>query len=337
MSLDATLEAQLAEPTPQLVEAVGRLEGDVIVLGASGKMGPSLVGLLGRADRQARVERKIIAVARFTAEPSHRAFHDPRVRAISADLLDPTQVTALPDAPNVVFMVGQKFGTGADPGRTWALNAFLPGVIAHRYRRSRIVAFSTGNVYPLWPVGSDGPTETSPLEPIGEYAQSTLARERVLSFWSVRKGLPMALLRLNYAIEPRYGVLRDVADQVRAGRPIDLSMGAVNVIWQRDANAIALMAFGHLAVPPFVVNVTGPKVSVREIAERFGRRWGVAPRFTGTEAPTALLSNAGLANQLFGPPPTSLDVMVDLVASWIEAGGGSLGKPTHFAERAGYF
>jgi nucleoside-diphosphate-sugar epimerase len=235
-------------------------------------------------------------------------------------------------------MVGQKFGTDADPGRTWALNAFLPGVVAHRYRRSRIVAFSTGNVYPLWPITSEGPTESESVAPIGEYAQSALARERVLGFWSVRKGLPMAILRVNYAIEPRYGVLRDIADRVREGRAVDLAMGRVNVVWQRDANAIALRALGHAGSPPLVLNLTGrPALGVRRLAEEFGQRFRVTPLFSGVEAETALLSNAARCEELFGPPETGIGEMIDRVAAWVESGGRSLGKPTHFETRDGKF
>ncbi len=233
-------------------------------------------------------------------------------------------------------MVGQKFGTTGDAAGTWATNVLAAGFAAERFAASRIVAFSTGNVYPLTPVGSGGPVESDPLGPVGEYAQSALGRERVLESCSRRHGTRMAILRLNYAVEPRYGVLRDIADRVRAAQPVDLAMGRVNVIWQRDANAVALRSFPHCATPPFVLNVTGAAVSVRDLAERFGARFGIAPRFAGSERDTALLSNASRCRVLFGEG-LPLDAMVEQVAAWVEAGGRALGKPTRFEEREGRF
>ncbi len=338
MDRKAELNLALSAPTGSLVEALGRLPGDVVVLGAGGKMGPSLVSLLCRANAEAGSGRRVTAVARWTDPTARAALESTGAALISADLFEPGAVARLPDAPNVIFMVGQKFGTGHDAARTWAVNAYLPGLIAARYPGSRIAVFSTGNVYPFWPTTSAGPTETDPTEPVGEYGQSALGRERVFAFFSERNQTPVAVLRINYAIEPRYGVLRDIADRVRAGVPVDLQMGHVNVIWQRDANAIAIQALAHAGSPPFVVNVTGrPAVSVRGIAEAFGRRWQIDPLFTGTEQPTALLSNAAKSERLFGPAPTSLDQMIDSVANWIETGGRSLTKPTHFGEREGRF
>ncbi len=335
---EAELEELLSRPTPSLVTAFGRVHGDLLILGAGGKMGPSLARLARRASDAAGTVRRIVAVARFSAPGLRESLEAAAVETIAADLFDPAQREALPDCPNVIYMVGQKFGTRDDQPRTWAVNGWLPGAVAQRLPSSRIVAFSTGNVYPLWPTDGAGPDERVAPDPVGEYAQSALARERVLEFFSRREGTPMALLRLNYAIEPRYGVLHDIGQRVFRGEEVDLAMGAVNVIWQRDANAIALMALAHTASPPLVLNVTGrPAVRVRDLAATFAARFGRAPRFRGAEAATALLSDASAAEVLFGPPPTTLETMVELVAGWIAGGGRSLGKPTHFEERGGAF
>jgi nucleoside-diphosphate-sugar epimerase len=335
---DAALDDLLSEPTDALIASFRRLAGDILILGAGGKMGPSLARLAVRATRQAGVTRRVIAVSRFGTPGLQQALNEAGAETVALDLSDADAREHLPACPNVVYMVGQKFGTSGDAARTWALNAWLPGVVAERFRGARMVAFSTGNVYPLWPVDRAGPDETVPPAPVGEYAQSALARERVLQYFSERFATPMALLRLNYAVELRYGVLRDVADRVFAGEPVNLTMGYVNVIWQRDANAVALMALAHAASPPLVLNVTGrPAVAVRRLAEAFGRRFDRPPRFTGAEATTALLSDASRCEEMFGPPAMALETMIDLVASWVMAGGRSLGKPTHFQERSGAF
>ena len=334
---EAALEEQLAAPTPALVRAMGGLDGDIVVLGAGGKMGPSLARLAVRASEAAGAKRHVFAVSRFRDEALRARLDDWGVRTIACDLLDADAVANLPDAPHVVYMVGQKFGTTGDGATTWALNTVAPAVAAERYRRSRIVAFSTGNVYPLWTADSQGPTEDDLVGPVGEYAWSALARERVLTWHSTKHGTPMVILRLNYAVEPRYGVLRDIADRVHAGLPVDLTMGAVNVIWQRDANAVALMALACAASPPLVLNVTGPRHSVRWIAEEFGRRFVKPVVFQGAEASTALLSDASRAWELFGQPEAGIDEMIDRVAEWVTGGGRSLGKPTHFEEREGKF
>ncbi|HEY4100813.1 MAG TPA: NAD(P)-dependent oxidoreductase [Gemmatimonadales bacterium] len=335
---EADLEEILSDPTPDLVSDLRQVDGDIIVLGAGGKMGPSLVRLARRATQDAATPRRVVAVSRFS-DPSTRAALDASgAETISCDLFDADAVAALPDAPNVVYMAGRKFGTRDNAAATWATNAYLPGVIADRYRQSRIVAFSTGNVYPLHPAPGPGPTERDPVAPVGDYAVAALARERVFEFFSERHRTPMAIARLNYAIEPRYGVLRDIADAVRGRRPIDLAMGYVNLIWQRDANAVALRLLRQCAVPPLMLNVTGAVVlSVRELAEAFGRRFDVAPRFTGDEAATALLSDASESVRLFGAPPVGISEMIEHVAEWMAAGGRSLGRPTHFTEREGTF
>jgi len=314
------------------------LAGDLLVLGVSGKMGPSLARLAQRASAEAGVSRRVIGVARFSVPGSRDALERSGIETVAGDLLERDALARLPDAPNVVYMAGQKFGTSDDQPRTWATNVLAASLAAERFAGSRIVAFSTGNVYPLAAVSSGGPRESDPVGPVGEYAQSALGRERVLEYWSRRHGTPMAILRLNYAVEPRYGVLRDLADRLVRGEAIELAMGHVNIIWQRDANAIALRAMAHAASPPLVLNVTGPAtVAVRDLAVRLGKSLGVVPRFTGREADTALLSNAARCTELFGAPPAAPFEMVSLVAEWVKAGGHGLGKPTHFQEREGRF
>jgi nucleoside-diphosphate-sugar epimerase len=338
MADEPALEELLSRPTPPVVEAMAALSGDVLVLGAAGKMGPSLCRLAMRAADAAGLRARVTAVARFSDPAIRAALEAEGVHTLSCDLFERSQVQSLPESPNIVYMVGQKFGTTGDESRTWAINAYLPAVVAERFPQSRIVAFSTGNVYPLVPADSTGPTEADAVGPVGEYAQSTLARERVFEFFSRKNGTPVVILRLNYAVEPRYGVLRDVADKVRNRRPVDVTMGWVNLIWQRDANAIALRSFAHAGAPPFVLNVTGtPAISVRWLAEQLGRRFGVAPRFEGTESETALLSDASCAERLFGTPEVGIDEMISRVAEWVEQGGRSLGKPTHFEMREGRF
>ncbi|HET9512480.1 MAG TPA: NAD(P)-dependent oxidoreductase [Gemmatimonadales bacterium] len=333
-----SLDEELSRPTPALLHDLRSLEGPLIILGAGGKMGPTLARMARRSLAQLGLSHEVIAVSRFSDGTVRSALEEQGVRTVACDLFERAAVHALPDAPDVVYMVGQKFGTSEDAGRTWAANAYVPGVVAERYRGSRIVAFSTGNVYPLTPVAGEGPDEATTPGPVGEYAQSALARERVLEFFSRRHQTRMAILRLNYAVEPRYGVLRDLADQVQAGVPVDVAMGWVNVIWQRDANEIALRCLGRCQTPPFILNVTGrPALRVRWLAEQFARRFGVDARFRGEEAATALLSNARLLEQLFGPPPTGVDEMIDRVAEWVKTGGESLGKPTHFEMREGRY
>lgn len=334
---EAELENLLSEPTSRLVEALRHIEGDLLILGAGGKMGPSLARLSVRASRESGRPRRVIAAARFSNAFLPAELRSAGVETAQCDLFDPADVAGLPDVDNVVYMVGQKFGTTGESDRTWAVNAYLPGVVATRFPRARIVAFSTGNVYPLWPMHSAGPTEVDATGPVGDYAMSALVRERVFEHFSRRNGTAMVLLRLNYAVEPRYGVVRDIADRVWRREPVDVSMGRVNLIWQRDANAVALESLAHCESPPVVLNLTGRAVAVRSIATELGRRWGIEPRFINTEANTALLSNAAECERRFGPPPVALDVMLGRVAEWVEQGGRSLGKPTHFETRDGAF
>lgn len=332
------LELRLSEPTPAVMEALRAVPGDIIVLGAAGKMGPSLARMARRALDALRRTDRVIAVSRFSSTDAEHRLRAANVDTIRCDLTDRDAVARLPDAPNVVFMAGQKFGTSGSPAATWVMNTIVPYHAAERFAGSRIVAFSTGNVYPLVPAGSGGAPEELAAAPVGEYAASCLGRERVLEFHSARQGTRVAIVRLNYAVDLRYGVLVDVARRVWRGEPVDVTMGWVNVIWQGDANARALQCLAHAASPPLVVNVTGgDTLSIRAAAQRFGELFGRPPVITGEEAPDALLSDASRSMELFGPPSVSTGQLILWVADWIQRGGPVLDKPTHFEEREGRF
>jgi hypothetical protein len=332
------LEELLSEPTPGVIDTLTRLDGDLILLGVGGKMGPTLARMARRASDAAGVRRRIIGVTRFSADGLEEQLHAQGIETVRCNLLDQEQLNRLPDAPNVVFMAGMKFGSTGQEALTWAMNSYLPGIVARKYRHSRIVAFSTGNVYGLTPVHLGGSREDGMLNPVGEYAMSCVGRERIFEHFSRSLGIPLALLRLNYATEMRYGVLVDLAEQVQAGRPIDLAMGHLNAIWQADASAMALCAFAHVSSPPFVVNIAGPELlSVRHVAEEFGRLLGRPVCFQGTEAGDALLSNGQQGHRLFGYPRVGAGQMIRWIADWIGRGGPTLGKPTHFEDREGRF
>ncbi|MGA9838090.1 MAG: NAD(P)-dependent oxidoreductase [Gemmatimonadaceae bacterium] len=336
---EAELDARLAEPRDETVAALGAVPGDVIVLGAGGKMGPTLARMALTAARRAdgARPRRIIAASRFSSPAAERALQAAGVLTVRCDLLDRDAVGALPDAPNVVFMAGQKFGTAEEPARTWMMNVVAPALSVERYKTARIVVLSTGNVYPLSPVAGGGARETDFTAPVGEYAWSCLGRERVFEH-AAALGTRVAVMRLNYAIALRYGVLTDLALRIWHGQPISLAMGAVNVIWQGDANRAALELLPTAATPPFVVNVTGRETcAVRALAEQLGARLGRTPQFTGREAPDALLSNTGRMARTLAPPTMSLDTMLDWVAEWVRAQRPVLGKPTHFDVRDGAF
>ena len=340
-SHEAALEEMLSRPHASTVDVFRTLPGDVIVLGAGGKMGPSLARMARRAATEAdgtADRRRVLAVSRFPDAATATALEEAGVATIRCDLLDRTAVDSLPGAPNVVFMAGQKFGTGGAPAATWAMNTLVPAYCAHRYADARIVAFSTGNVYPLVPVTGPGARESDAPSPVGEYAASCLGRERMFEHASARSGTPVAIIRLNYAVDLRYGVLVDIATRVRAREPIDLTMGHVNVVWQGDANRVALESLARAAAPPYVLNVTGAAhLSVRSLAERFGAAFGVAPTFTGHEAPDALLSDTSRLAADFGALEVDTDTLTEWVAAWIASGGPLLGKPTKFERRDGRF
>jgi nucleoside-diphosphate-sugar epimerase len=338
LTTESELEERLSAPSDADIACCRRLGGDVLILGAAGKMGPSLARRIVRAMAAAGVHHRVIAASRFSSPATKGAIEDGGATALAVDLLDPASVEALPDCPNVLFLAGRKFGSTDNSSLTWATNTIIPANVARRFPASRIVGFSTGNVYPFVPVSSPGCTEDDSTAPRGEYAQSCLGRERVFEYYSRRHGTPALVFRLNYAVDLRYGVLVDIAQAVKHGRPVDVSVSHFNVIWQGDANSYALRALEGCASPPRVLNVTGPDtLAVRDVAEYFGRRFGVAPRYCGTPSGDALLSDAGECHRWLGTPAVSAGELIDGVARWIEIGGPTLGKPTHFESRAGRF
>lgn len=334
---EVDLEERLSRPTSPVIELLSRLSGDYLFLGVGGKLGPSLARMARRAlDRVGKRDR-VIGVSRFLAG-GEAALEAHGIETVRCDLLDEDSVRRLPEAANIVFMAGRKFGSTEDAAATWAMNTYLPAAVALRFRASRILAFSTGNVYGLSAATAGGSREGDPLEPVGEYAMSALGRERVFEYFSRALPVPVALVRLNYACDLRYGVPVDLARQILAAQPVDLTMGYFNTIWQQDANAQALCALEHAATPPFVVNVTGPeRLSVRDVALRLGQLLHKGVQFAGSEAQTALVSNTERAMRLFGPPDVSAAQLIEWVAHWTSTGGRLLDKPTHFESRSGAF
>jgi nucleoside-diphosphate-sugar epimerase len=332
------LEELLSAPSVAAVDAMRRLDGDLVVLGVAGKMGPTLTRMARRALDAAGVSSRVIGVSRFSSPAQQDALEQHGVETIRCDLLDEDALARLPDAPNVIFMAGRKFGSTGDESLTWAMNAHLPALVCRRYRRSRIVAFSTGNVYGLTPTGHGGSREEDPPEPVGEYAMSCLGRERLFEYFSRAHGTPVAILRLNYASEMRYGVLVDLARRVLRREPIDLTMGYFNVIWQADANAMALVALAHTSSPPLIVNLAGAEeLSVRAACMELARLLNVDVTFTGRAAGDALLSNGTRGWALLGAPRVDAARLLAWTADWVQRGGESLDKPTHFESRAGRF
>lgn len=329
---------QLLKPSAALIDDIARLKGDLMILGVGGKMGPGLAIAAKQAAEQAGIKKRVIGVARFTEPGLAESLNRQGIETISADLLDRVQLQSLPEIKNVIYLAGTKFGTQGNEPYTWAMNVHLPGLVAEKFRQSRIVVFSTGNVYPLLPVVQGGASEHQSPGPVGEYAQSCLGRERIFQYFSQVHQTPVLIFRLNYANDVRYGVLMEIAKSVKTNKPIDLNMGNVNVIWQGDANEMAIRSLHHCTKPAKLLNVTGPETaSVRWIAEEFGRRWNQVPQFTGEEQATALLNNAAEAFRLFGYPRVSLKMMMELVADWMDEGGKTINKETHFQERKGNF
>ena len=338
VNTEGELDEILSRPTPETVEALRRLEGDFVILGVGGKIGPTLARLVMRASVEADVIKRVIGVSRFSSPEVRESLGRVGVETIPCDLLDDEAMDALPEASNIIFMVGRKFGTEEDKPLTWAVNTYLPALVAGKFRDSRIVVFSTGNVYPLVPLSSGGATESTPLEPVGEYAQSCLGRERVFEYFSRRYGFKALFLRLNYAIDLRYGVLLDVAQNVFNSRPVDLQTGYVNVIWQGDVNNLAVQALNLCGNPPQALNVTGPEtVSIRWLAEQFGRLFNKDPVFKDKEMETAFLSNASKCHSALGYPKVTLNQMIHWVAHWVSTAGPTWNKPTHFEVREGKF
>jgi nucleoside-diphosphate-sugar epimerase len=293
--------------------------------------------MLVRAVREAGTGQTVCGVSRFSDPSTMKQLESDGIRCISCDLLDPNQTGALPIVPNVIYMAGRKFGKVGTDYLYWAINAVAPANAARHFRDSRIVMFSTGSIYDLWPADSEGPSESDSFLTVGEYANSCMARERIFEYYSRENGTGVLQYRLNYAIDLRYGVLFEIGRQVFAGEPVSLEMGYANVIWQGDAANVAIRCLEHTGSPPAILNVTGGKVRIRDIARRFGELFGKEPHFRGAESQTALLSNAAKMRSLFGEPPTSVDQMIHWIAEWVEHGGRSLGKPTHFQTRDGQF
>jgi nucleoside-diphosphate-sugar epimerase len=336
---DREIEQSLSEPTPGAVDAVARLDGDHMVLGASGKMGVTLAVMIRRAlDAAGKRGTSVTGVARFRDPAARAALETFGVETLQCDLLDYDSVMALPAASNVQYLSGQKFGTDGAPEETWIQNTVVPSNVARRFRDSRIVVFSTGCVYPLSPIDGKGAGEGMALGFLGEYATTCIGRERVFSYYSQKLGIKALLFRLNYSVEFRYGVLADIGDKVRRGKPVDLTVSVANVIWQRDACARAVQSLLHVESPPRILNVTGAeKLEIRAIASRFGAIFGREPAFQGTPQPAVWHSDAGQSMKLFGRTLVPVDTMIEGVGRYLAAGGRLLGKPTHFEVVDGKF
>ncbi len=332
------LEQLLSTPSPRAIETLAAIEGDVLILGVGGKMGPTLARMAKRMSLQAGVTRRVIGASRFSDSALRQRLESWDVETIAADLLDEASVEALPDVPNVIFMTGMKFGASRNPAMTWAMNCYAPALVCRKFRHSRIVAFSSGNVYPLVALDSGGSKETDEPGPIGEYAITVLGRERTFQYFGDRYQIPTALLRLNYASEMRYGVLYDIGQDVFQERPVEVSTPMFNVIWQADANAMTIAALAHTAVPARIINIAGPEfLRVRDVAEQFGRLMNKPVRLTGQEGATAYLNNGTEGHRLLGGVTVDAATMIRWTADWIQRGGASLGKPTHFQVRSGKF
>lgn len=332
------LEDLLSLPSEEVVSLMGKLDGDIILLGAGGKIGPSLAHMIRRASDLAGKNRRVIGVVRQPRPELEANFARWGIELRTCNLLDPRELAQLPDAPNVFYLAAMKFGTTGQEATTWAINTFLPGLVCQRYPFSRIVAYSTGNVYPLVRPESGGSKETDPPDPIGQYAMSCLGREQIFTYFSQQNNTPVALLRLNYANEMRYGTLVDLAQLVLAERTVDLSMAYFNAIWQGDANLMAVRALAYTSVPPRIFNIAGPKIlAVREVAEQFGRLFGKQVRFGSTEGPDALLNDARGSYPFLGEPMVPEEKLMSWIADWLLRGGPTLRKPTMFQVRDGKF
>jgi nucleoside-diphosphate-sugar epimerase len=332
------LEELLSIPSNETVEMIRRISGDFIFLGVGGKIGKSLATMAKRACDEAGVKKRIIGVSKFEKVEQRRSLEKSGIETIAGDLLDVKFTDSLPKVDNVFYLAGVKFGSVDNLSLTWAVNTYLPAIVVESFKQSKIVAFSTGCVYPLVPVDSGGSRETDPPEAYGEYAQSCLGRERMFEFGSIRNKTKVALIRLNYSVEMRYGVLVDIAIKVKNNQPVDLTMGYFNVIWQGDMNNFVLRSIEHADSPVKIINLTGPEIiSVRSVAEEFGKLFDEKVNFSGKEAQTALLNDSSHAFELFGKPKTSVDQVIRWIARWLEEERGILGKPTRFEVRDGKY
>ncbi|WP_426350213.1 NAD-dependent epimerase/dehydratase family protein [Alloiococcus sp. CFN-8] len=339
MDILERIRLEMVEPSDKLVEDIKRIKGDIMILGVSGKMGVNLAILAKKAAVKAGLDKKIYGVARFSeGSKGKEELEEAGVETIVCDFLVEEQINRLPQVENIIFMIGYKFGTVGNEAYSWAVNTYLPGRVAEHFKSSRIVAFSTGCVYPLVPLTHGAPTELVPADPLGEYAQSCLGRERIFQYFSMKNQTPVTLFRLNYAIDLKYGVISELAKSILKGEAIDLTMGYVNVIWQPDACEVAIRSLLIAEAPANILNVTGPEtLSVKWIAEELGRELGIEPSFRGTPQETALLSNASKAHELFGYPRTTIREMIKITALWLTSGGETINKPTHFQEREGKY
>ncbi len=335
---EVELEEAISRPTPEIVEMMKNLDGDFMFLGVAGKMGVSMSIMVKRACELADVNKKIIGVARFSSEEKREYLNKNGVETIKGDLLDQEFLNSLPDVDNIVYLAGMKFGTDGNESFTWAMNSYLPGLVAERFKKSRIIALSTGCVYPLVDVKSNGSIEEDIPAPVGEYAQSCLGRERLFEYGCLKNNTNVTLIRLNYSVEMRYGVLVDIASKVYNEQSVDVTMGYANVIWQGDANAMILKTLEHCTTEPTIFNISGTDIiSVREVAEKFGKLMNKKVTITGKEAGTALLVNVNKAYKLLWKPKVSVEQILNWTAKWIEAKKPLLGKPTHFEVRDGKY
>jgi nucleoside-diphosphate-sugar epimerase len=332
------LEELLSQPSDEVISMFSRIDGDIMFLGVGGKIGPSLAQMAKLACDQAGVKKRIIGVSLFESEEQRKKIENIGIETIHGDLLDMDFIKSLPTLKNVFYLAGMKFGSLDNLSLTWAVNSFIPALVAEHFKQSRIVAFSTGCVYPLVSVESGGSLETDIPIPVGEYAQSCLGRERMFEYGSKRNNTPVSLIRLNYSVELRYGVLVDIAMKVKNKQPVDLTMGYFNVIWQGDVNDVVLRSIENAASPATVLNITGPEIlSVREVAKEFGKLFVTDVQLVGEEANTALLSNSTLAYSIFGRPKVPISKVIQWIAGWMNENGKLLGKPTHFEVRDGKY
>jgi nucleoside-diphosphate-sugar epimerase len=332
------LDEVMTTPREALTDSIQTLASPLLILGAGGKMGPTLAVLARRAAERARKDLEILAVSRFSDEGTRQWLEAHAVKTVHCDLLDREAVRRLPDAENIIYLVGLKFGTADNPALTWAMNTLVPAHVSERFPEARVVALSSGNIYPLAAVGSGGAIETDSTTPVGEYPNACIARERIFEYYSRRARTPVALIRLNYAVDLRYGVLLDIAQKVYAGEPINVTMGYLNCIWQGDANEFILRSLPLTSSPPAAFNLTGRLVlSVRALANEFGTLLGKTANLVGSEAATALLSNPGRLCALLGEPPMPLETMMRWTAHWVKRGGRLLHRPTHFEVRDGKY
>lgn len=335
---EAELDDLLSRPPKGVADTLSKIDGDLVLLGGGGKVGPTLARMARRALDEAGSSSKVISVSRWSDKAAAEQLHEHGVETVAADLGDPDSWADLPDAGAVMYLLGHKFGSTSNPSITWWINAVVPGFCASRYRGVPTVAYSTGNVYPLRPTSMGGATELDPIGPVGMYAQSCSAREQAFIQAAERWDTPTTIYRLNYACELRYGVISDIAQTIAAGDPVDVTMPAVNVVWQADSNAWSLQALGLASTPAEILNGTGPEtLGTRHIAERLAAHAGWDLEIVGEEADTALLNNAGKCHQLFGYPTVAPSTIIEWVAQWVRDGGRALGKPTKFQKRDGGF